>query len=214
MLRTSIGLMKENAFKLAQERSRRYPAQTFTDADYVNDIALLANTPVQAESLLHSLERAAGGIGLHGNIDKTEYICFNQRGDISKLKGAPLKLVDKFTNLGSSVSSTENDINTWLSWTVRLSVIWKSDLTDKIKRSLFQEAVVTIMLYGCTTWTLSKNIEKKLDDNYTRMMRATLNKSWSQHPTKQQIYGHLPPITKTIKVRRTRHAGYCWRSKG
>ena len=45
------------------------------------------------------------------------------------------------------------------------------------------------------------------------MLRAILNKSWRQHPTKHQLYGHLPPITKTIQVRRTRHAGYCWRSR-
>ena len=45
------------------------------------------------------------------------------------------------------------------------------------------------------------------------MQRAILNKSWGQHPTKQQLKGHLPPIIKTIKVRRTRHAGHCWRSR-
>ena len=100
-------------------------------------------------------------------------------------------------------------------WTAidRHSIIWKSDLTDKMKRSFFQAAVVSILLYGCTTWTLSKWLEKKLDGNYTRMLRAVLNKSWRQHPTRHQLYGHLPPITKTIQVRRTRHAGHCWRSK-
>ena len=56
-------------------------------------------------------------------------------------------------------------------------------------------------------------MEKKLDGNYTRMLRAILNKSWRQHPTKQQLYGHLPPITKTIKIRRTRHERHCWKSK-
>ena len=56
-------------------------------------------------------------------------------------------------------------------------------------------------------------MEKKLDGNYTRMLQAILNKSWRYHPTKQQLYGHFPPITKTIKVRRTRHAEHCWRSK-
>ena len=60
---------------------------------------------------------------------------------------------------------------------------------------------------------LTKRLEKKLDGNYTRMLRAVLNKSWRQHPTRHQLYGHLPPITKTIQVRRTRHAGHCWRSK-
>ena len=58
-----------------------------------------------------------------------------------------------------------------------------------------------------------KRLEKKLDGNYTRMLRAILNKSWQQHPTRHQLYGHLPPITKTIQVRRTRHAGHCWRSR-
>ena len=172
---------------------------------------------IQYETLLHSLERAAEGIGLYVNAHKTEYMCYDQMGDISTLDGTPLKLVDKFTYLGNSVASTEKDIDTRLTkaWTAinRLSIIWKSDLTDKMKRSFFQAAVASILLYGCTTWTLTKRLEKKLDGNYTRMLRAILNKSWWQHPTRHQLYGHLPPITKTIQVRRTRHVGYCWRSR-
>ena len=82
-----------------------------------------------------------------------------------------------------------------------------------MKRSFFQAAVGSILLYGWTTWTLTKRLEKKLDGNYTRMLRAILNKSWQQHPTRHQLYGHLPPITKTIQAIRTRHAGHCWRSK-
>ena len=70
------------------------------------------------------------GIGLRVNAHKTEYMCFNQTGDISTLGSSSLKLVDKFTNLGSSVSSTKKDIDTRLtkSWTAidRLSVIWKT----------------------------------------------------------------------------------------
>ena len=45
------------------------------------------------------------------------------------------------------------------------------------------------------------------------MLRTILNKSWRQHPTRHQLYGHLPPIMKTIQVRRTSHAGHCWRSR-
>ena len=144
-------------------------------------------------------------------------MCFNRASHISTLDGTSLKLVDKFTYLGSSVSSTEKDIDIRLTkaWTAidKLSVIWKSDLKDKMKRSFFQAAVVSILLYGCPTWTLTKRLEKKLDGNYTRMLRAILNKSWRQHPTKHQLYGHLLPITKIIQVRRTRHAGHCWRSR-
>ena len=76
-----------------------------------------------------------------------------------------------------------------------------------MKRSFFQAAVISILLYGCTTWTLTKRLEKKLDGNYIRMLRAILNKSWRQHPTRHQLYGHLPPITITIQVRRTGEAG-------
>ena len=132
------------------------PQKTITDADYADDIALLGNTPNQAETLLHSLERAAVGIGLHVNALKTEHMCYNQTGDISTLDALP---------------------------------------------------------YRCTTWTLTKRLKKKLDGNYTRMLRAILNKSWRQHLTRHQLYVHLPPITKTMQVRRTRHAGHCWRSK-
>ena len=117
----------------------------------------------------------------------------------STLEGTSLKLVDKFTDLESSVSSTEKDIDTRLTkaWTAidRPSIIWKSNLTDKMKRCFLQAAVVSILLSGCTTWTLAKRLEKKLDGNYTRMLRVIWNKSWWQHPTRHQLYGHLPPIT-------------------
>ena len=193
------------------------PSIAIDHKQFNHDIALLANIPNQAETLLYSLERATAGIGFHVNAQKTEYMCFNQTDHISTLDGTSLKRVDKFTYLGSSVSSTKKDIDTRLTnaWTAidKLLVIWKSDLTDKMKRSFFQTAVVSILLYGCTTWTLTKRLEKKLDVNYMRMLWAILNKSRRQHPTRHQLYGHQPPITKTIQVRRTRHAGHCWRSR-
>ena len=109
--------------------------------DYADDIARLANTPARADSTLHCLEQAASDIGLHVNAENTEYMCFNQIGDISTLNGSSLKQVDKFNYLGSSASSTENDINTRLvkTWIAigRLSVIWKSDLSDRTTCSFF-----------------------------------------------------------------------------
>ena len=143
-------------------------------------------------------------------------MCFNQT-DIFTLNGSSLKLVNKFTYPGSSVSSTKKDIDTRLTkaWTAidKLSIILKSDLTDKMKYSLFQAAVISILLYECATWTLTKRLEKKIDSSYTRMLLAILNKSWGQHPTRHQLYDHLPPITKTIQARRARHAGHCCRSR-
>ena len=129
VLRTSINKIRENGFELKKKKSRRYPAKTITDADYADDLVILANTPNQAETLLHSWERAAAGIGFHVNANKTEFMCYNKTGDISTLDGTSLKLVDKFSYLGSSVSSTEKDMNIRLgnAWTAinRVSIIWK-----------------------------------------------------------------------------------------
>ena len=115
------------------------------------------------------------------NAHKTEYMCYNQTGDISTQDRTSLKLVDKFTYLRSNVSSTKKDIDTQLTKAGtaidRLSIIWKSDLTDKMKRCFFQAAVVSILLYGCTTWTLTKRLENKLDGKYTRRLRATPHKA-------------------------------------
>ena len=126
---------KKHSFTEKLARSRRYPKETSTDAIYADDIVLLANTPTEAEYLVYILGRAAGGIGLHVNADKTEYMCFNRR-DISTQNGSSLKLVNRFKYLGSSVLSTESDINMSVAnacTTIdRLLIIWKSDPSDRI----------------------------------------------------------------------------------
>ena len=157
------------------------------DAYYADDTMLLVNTPAQAETLLHSLGRAATGIDRHVNADKTEYMCFNQRGDISTLSGSSLKLVDKFIYLGSSVSSTAKNVNTRLAKARtpidRLSVIWKSDRNDEIKRNFFHATQECCELY----WTSFGGSTAQISHNTV-------------------IYHEKYP-------RRTRHAGHCWRSK-
>ena len=137
----------------------------------------------------------------------------HQRGNISTLSGSSLKVVDKFTYLGSSVSSSKTDINTWLTkaWTAidSLSVKWKSDLTDKMKRSFLQAVVVSILQLGIPYVDANWTYREKAWRQFHRNMWPIWNKAWSQHPTMPQLYGHLPPTTKSIQVRRTRHAGHC-----
>ena len=90
---------------------KKQEADTITDSDYADDLKLLINTPALAESLLHSLELATGGIGLYMNATKTDFICFKQVGAISTLRGKSLKLLNQFTYLGSNISSTKGDVN-------------------------------------------------------------------------------------------------------
>ena len=102
--------------------------------DYVEDLALLVNKSVQAESLLHSLEQAANEIGLYVNANKTEVICFKEDKNHLYFKWQALKLVDQFTYLGGNMSSTESDLNIRIAkaWIAidRLSTVWKSDLSN------------------------------------------------------------------------------------
>ena len=104
---------------------------------------------------------------------------YDQTGDIFTLDGTPLKLVDKFTYLGSSVASTEKYIDMRLTkaWTAinRLSIIWKSDLTDKMKRSFFQAAVASILLYGCTI--TRRQLHKNAASNLEHVLAATPHKT-------------------------------------
>ena len=74
-------------------------------------------------------------------------------------------------------------------------------MTDKIKRSFFQAAVVSVLLYGCTTWTLTLRMKKNLT--------ATTQECCEQYLSSPGD----STITKTIRIRRTRHAGHCWRSR-
>ena len=104
-------------------------------------LTLLASTPAHAGSKLHSLEQIARGIGFCANASKTELIYLKQGGDISTLRGKLLKLVDLFLNIACNISSTENNVNirqvkVWAG-IVKWSIIWKSDLFEKIKRDFF-----------------------------------------------------------------------------
>ena len=77
VLRMSIDLIKENGFTQKKARGRQYSVQTITNTDYADDLALLEITPTQIESMLHSLEQAAGCNDFYVNADKMEYMCFN-----------------------------------------------------------------------------------------------------------------------------------------
>ena len=216
VLRTSIDKIKQNGFELTKKRNRRYPAKTITDTDNADDIAILGNTSNQAETRLNSLERAAIGTGLLVNGHKTEYMCYNQTGDISTLDRTSLKLVDKFTYIGSSVSSTEKDIDTRLTKALtaidKLSIIWKSDLTYKMKQFLPGSGHINTavwMHYLDANKTAGEKARWQLHKNVTSNIEQVLAATPHKAPTIRPPASHH----ETIQVRRNRHAGHCWRSR-
>jgi len=204
-------------FTLSKARSRRYPAVRITDAGYADDLAIFSDNCENAEKLLHLLEYAAEKIGLKVNAKKTEYICYHHQGNIKTSQNVALKSVEDFTYLGSNIASTDKDVEIRIAkaWSTlnKLDSIWKSNLPDELKRNFFRATTGSVLLYGSTTWTLTKKLEKKLDGIFTRMLRAVLNVSWREHPTKERLYGNIPKLSDVIKEQRTRFAGHCYRSK-
>ena len=172
VLRTSVNKINHIGLTLTKARSRRHRAVTITDANYADHLALMADTIADAQTLLHNLETASGDIGLYVNAKKTEYMSYNQIGTMHTPSGDDIKSVSFFIYLGSNVASTEADVKARIgkAWGALdgLNDIWKSALSDDIKRDLFRAAVQPVLIYGSQSWTLTKKLEAKLDGTYTR----------------------------------------------
>ena len=125
---------------MKKARSWLYFIEIITDADYAVDVVLLSVIRTLAESLLHSLEQVAGDIDLNVNVNKKMY--FEQKENISTQSSKPLKLEDEFPSLGSNISATETNVSIPLAkaWYAidRISILWKSDLSDRIKQDFFR----------------------------------------------------------------------------
>ena len=140
------------------------------------------------------------------NANKTESKCLKREG--TTLNGELLQLVDKFSDLGNSILSTK--INASIS-PMEVSIANNRFINQREIKSLryyktgflagFSCVRITVWLYHTDTNDMQG--ENKTDGNYTRKLRTVLNKSWKRHPTRQQVFGQLPPISQ---VRRTRHA--------
>ena len=129
-------------------------------------------------------------------------MCYNQTGEISTLDGTHLKLVEKFTYIGSSVESTEKDIETRLTkaWTAinRLSIIWKSDLTDKIKRSFFQAAV----FLDTAIWLHYMDANKTAGEEARRQLQKNAASNL------EQVLAATPHKTPTVRPPASYHENY------
>ena len=206
-------------FALAKQKGKCYPAMKITDADYADDLAVLADVLKDATCLPHSIEWTGKEIGFYLNADKTEFIWFNQDASegMRSLNGEKIKQVEDFKDLGSYIASTERDVNIRLrkAWDAlnELDKIWKSNLPDNLKRNFFRAAVETVLLYGSVSWTLTTHLEKKIDGAFTRMLRTALNRSWKDQPTNEELHGHIPPISKSLQQQRMRFPGHFWCSK-
>ena len=204
-------------FTTTPARSRRYPVEKVTDADFADDLALLTDTLEDAQRMLTSLEQAARTVGLAMNESKTKYLSINLTADgeqeaLKAASGKTIEEVDDFVYLGSWVASSEHDFSVrkakaWASCH-QMKKIWSSNLRQDLKKRLFIATVESILLYGSETWTITKSLSKRIDGCYTRMLRMALNINWREHRTNGYVYGDLPRVTSKIQQRRMRLAGH------
>ena len=143
---------------------------------------------------------------------------FNQDGgEIKSLDNHKLKCVDDFVYHGSLINSCKKDVDVKINkaWAAlqKLEPIWKSTLPMKFKLKFFHSTVTTVLLYGSCMLTLMKELEKKLDGCYTKMLRVVKNVSWKQHMRNDMLHGEIPKIMTAIAAQRVRFSRHCWRSK-
>ena len=200
-------------------RSSRHPEVRIRDLAYADDIALLNSSLQLAESLLHCVEKSASLVGLYLNAPKTEILTSNINNDydIKTLNGEILKHVNNFKYLGAHVPSSNHDFNIRkaLAWSAinKLDRIWKSHLSQDLKIRFFRACVESILLYNSETWTITRAMEIKINGLYTKLLRRVLNVSWHDHVTNKDLYGKLPSLSSTIRQRRLRFAGHCFRAE-
>ena len=194
--------------------------------DFADDIALLSDEIEGAKQLLRSVETECGRVGLRLNAKKTKFMTYNIDDDIALTtregKEISRALTDRgeqdFKYLGSWIATTEHDVEVRkaMAWVAlhRMSKIWRSRMTRGTKLRLFQSAVVSILLYCADTWAITKEIRKRLDGTYTRMLRMALNISWRSHTTNEELYRGIPKLSDVIQKRRLQLAGHSYRQLG
>ena len=204
-------------FKITPRKSRRHPVIKVTDMLFADDVPLFSWEIDQAQKHLSNVQTEAVKIGLHINVKKTEFMAYNQPGDITiqTTSGELLKKVQNFKYLGGLVATSERDfeIRKALAWSAcnKMKKIWKSNMNRKIKVRFFRATVESVLLYNSETLTINKSMQKRIDGCYTRVLRMATNISWKENTTNEVLYQDLQPLSKTIRERRMRLACHCVR---
>ena len=219
-MRTALERHPDIGFTLKPARSRRVCAVRLTDTDFADDVALLADSVEELGVLMREVESVCKEVGLEINRAKTEYMVegIPDSDALHSIDGTCIKRSEDFKYLGSWIRDSKRDIKVRKAkaWNAchGLRNIWTSKLRDELKARLFVATVETVLLYGCESWTLTKDMERSLNGTYTRMLRMALNKNqYLLNMNNATLYGigKLPILSTKIAERRLRLAGHAAR---
>lgn len=190
------------------------------DLDFADDLALIAESQQGLQDMTSSLEDSAAKVGLRISSEKTKTMEIGQPAHTNPIivNGIPVDKVDKFTYLGSMLTSegeVETDINTRIgkagSMFKNLQNIWKSNnITEKLKVKLLQTLVLPTCLYASETWKMSSKNRKKLDAFQQRCLRKILKITYRDRITNEEVYRRTStqPLSQRIEKNRVRYAGH------
>ena len=203
-------------------KSRRYPAKLLNDLDFADDIALLESFISHAQSQLNRTASAAADLGLVISASKTEYIVINCCPQPRlEVYGSKINHVQDFKYLGSMKASSGGDFKRrkGLAWTA----FWKPEhlrrcpsisISTKIK--LFNTTRVTVLLYGCESWVLSKAMESEINAFGTSCYRIMLDIKRIDRVSNATIYDltQAAPLVENVRTRQLRFLGHVLRLPG
>ena len=191
-------------------RNRWHPAKVICDTDFADDIVPLSNILEQAQLLLSRAETFAKQIGLQIHNSKTEYIKFSGgEGDLKALNGESLKNVDDFFYPGSWIDRSSKDVNALH----KLDTLWKSELPGCVWRLDFFQGNGW---NGPPVWIDGLNTDTVFTQKVRRdiqMLRVVKNVTWLERITNEVPCAEIPRVSITVRDRRLRLSGHCWRSK-
>ena len=208
-------------FEVQPRKSSRHPAIHFTDLDFADDLIIVTVDVQHAQELLRALEDAAVEVGLIINCKKTKVLACGKIPpfSITLRDDSPIEHVSDFEYLGSWIRTSDKDISIRKALATKackkLSRVWKSPLSTEHRLRLFRAMVEPVLLYGCETWTVNKEMLDRLNDYYTQLLRIAHNVDWTAHARNSFLYGNgtIPPLGHTIAKITLRFAGHAFRAK-
>ncbi|KAI8494650.1 hypothetical protein Bbelb_278760 [Branchiostoma belcheri] len=195
---------------------------------FADDIDLLGGSNAELQELTDRLTQSADSFGMEASTEKSK-VMVNSRNEVKAviyMNGEQLEEVDFFTYLGGTITkdgSSQEEVRRRLGVATsafsRLSRLWKTNnISFSVKHKLYKALVVTILLYGCETWTLLAETEMKIQSFETKCLRRLLQISYKEHKTNkyvrelvQSLVGPQEPLLTTVRRRILQRFGHITR---
>ena len=196
---------------------------------FADDIDLMGRSEKELQDLTTRLENSASSYGMEISSEKSKILVNSDSQSTATnivMNGEKLEEVKEFRYLGAVINSegtSTKEIKTRLaialSSMARLTNMWRSkDIKTRTKIKLYKTLVTSIATYGCESWTLTADTERRIQAFEMKCFRRILNISYKEHKTNEYVWdkitesaGKQEPLLTTIKKKKMRWFGHVTR---